>query len=268
MSAAVTLGDLLAPVRDDPPGSAVLLDVDGTLAPIVRHAADASVPEPTRARLIEIARRYGLLACVTGRRAADARRMVSIGSIAYVGNHGAEVLRPGATRAEVEPALAQSARQVHDFVRRVRSQELDRLRVRIEDKDVIVAFHWRGAPDEAAAQAAVEELGRQAESAGLWTHRGRKVLEVRPPVPLDKGVGVRALLRSSGLSTALYVGDDVTDLDAFRALGEMAAGGELGRAVRIGVRSDEGPPGIEREADGVVDGPDGVRLLLDSLLGE
>ncbi|HEX2396975.1 MAG TPA: trehalose-phosphatase [Solirubrobacteraceae bacterium] len=268
MSAAVTLGDLLAPVRDDPPGSAVLLDVDGTLAPIVRHAADASVPEPTRARLIEIARRYGLLACVTGRRAADARRMVSIGSIAYVGNHGAEVLRPGATRAEVEPALAQSARQVHDFVRRVRSQELDRLRVRIEDKDVIVAFHWRGAPDEVGAQAAVEELGRQAESAGLWTHRGRKVLEVRPPVPLDKGVGVRTLLRSSGLSTALYVGDDVTDLDAFRALGEMAAGGELGRAMRIGVRSDEGPPEIEREADGVVDGPDGVRLLLDSLLGE
>jgi trehalose 6-phosphate phosphatase len=81
-------------------------------------------------------------------------------------------------------------------------------------------------------------------------------------------VGVRTLLRSSGLSTALYVGDDVTDLDAFRALGEMAAGGELGRAMRIGVRSDEGPPEIEREADGVVDGPDGVRLLLDSLLGE
>src|SRR4029450_6557970 len=76
VSAAVTLGDLLAPVRDDPPGSAVLLDVDGTLAPIVRHAADASVPEPTRARLIEIARRYGLLACGAGRRAADARRLV------------------------------------------------------------------------------------------------------------------------------------------------------------------------------------------------
>ena len=268
MSAAATLGDLLAPVRDDPPGSAVLLDVDGTLAPIVRHAADASVPEPTRARLIEIARRYGLLACVTGRRAADARRMVSIGSIAYVGNHGAEILRPGSTRAEVEPALAQGARQVRDFVRRAHSPELERLRVRIEDKDVIAAFHWRGAPDEAAAQAAVEELGRRAEAAGLWIHRGRKVLEVRPPAPLNKGAGVRALLGGSRLSSALYVGDDVTDLDAFRALGEMAAGGELGRAVRIGVRSDEGPPEIEREADGVVDGPDGVLLLLDSLLGE
>ena len=45
------------------------------------------------------------------------------------------------------------------------------------------------------------------------------------------------------------------------------AGGELGRAVRIGVHSDEGPPEIDREADGVVDGPDGVRELLDSLLG-
>src|SRR5215210_7932984 len=78
VSAAATLGDLLSPVRADPAGAAVLLDVDGTLAPIVRHAADASVPEPTRVRLIEIAKRYGLLGCVTGRRAADARRMVSI----------------------------------------------------------------------------------------------------------------------------------------------------------------------------------------------
>jgi trehalose 6-phosphate phosphatase len=268
VSTAVTLGDLLGPVRANPAGSAVLLDVDGTLAPIVRHAADASVPEPTRLRLIQIGRRYGLLACVTGRRAADARRMVSIGSIAYVGNHGAEVLRPGSTRAEVAPELAQSAGRVRDFVRRAHSPELERLRVRVEDKDVIVALHWRGAPDEPAAEAAAEELRRQAESAGLWTHRGRKVLEVRPPAPLDKGVGVRALLRDSGLSIALYVGDDVTDLDAFRALGEMAAAGELRRAVRVGVRSDEGPPEIEREADGVVDGPDGVLLLLDTLLGD
>jgi trehalose 6-phosphate phosphatase len=262
------MGDLLAPVRADPAGSAVLLDVDGTLAPIVRHATDASVPEPTRLRLIEIAKRYGLLACVTGRRAADARRMVSIGSIAYVGNHGAEVLRPGATAAEVEPALVESARPLRDFARRAQSPELDRVRVRTEDKDVIVAFHWRGAPDEAAARATVEDLARQAEAAGLWTHWGRKVLELRPPAPLDKGVGVRTLLRGSGLSAALYVGDDATDVDAFRALGEMAAAGQLASAVRIGVRSDEGPPEIAREADGVVDGPEGVRLLLDSLLAD
>jgi trehalose 6-phosphate phosphatase len=226
------------------------------------------VPEATRLRLIEIARRYALLGCVTGRRASDARRMVSIGSIAYVGNHGAEVLRPGATEPELDPSLADGARRVRHFARRAESPELTRLRVRFEDKDVIAAYHWRGAPDELAAQVAVEALAARAEEAGLRTHWGRKVLEVRPPVRLDKGVGVRTLLRGSALSAALYVGDDATDLDAFHALGEMVEAGELEASVCVGVRSDEGPPEIDREADGVVDGPDGVRVLLESLLAD
>src|SRR5205807_4310062 len=87
----------LEPLRADPARAAVLLDVDGTLAPIVRHAEDAHVPEPTRVPLIAIAKRYGVVACVSGRQAAVARRMVSIGSITYIGNHGAELLRGGAS---------------------------------------------------------------------------------------------------------------------------------------------------------------------------
>ncbi len=86
--------EALEPLRSDPSSSAVLLDIDGTLAPIVRHAADAHVPEATRALLIEIAKRYRLVGCVSGRRAATARQIVAIGTIAYVGNHGGELLRP------------------------------------------------------------------------------------------------------------------------------------------------------------------------------
>jgi trehalose 6-phosphate phosphatase len=265
---AATLAEALSPLRADPTRSAVLLDVDGTIAPIVRHAADASVPETTRVRLIELAKRYGLLACVTGRRAADARRMVSIGSIAYIGNHGGEGLRPGATSPEVDPALEEWPRRMREFAQRAESPELTRLRVRIEDKGAIAAFHWRGAPDEEAARAAVTQVAERAQGEGLRIHWGRKVLEVRPPVQLDKGVGVRALLGQAAVSAALYVGDDVTDLDAFRALGGMVEGGELECAVLVGVRSEEAPPEIADEADVVVDGPDGVRTLLDALLAD
>src|SRR5947207_3282184 len=98
---AVTLDDALAPLRADPERAAVLLDIDGTLAPIVRHADDAHVPEPTRVPLIAVAKKYGLVACVSGRRATTARRIVSLGSITYVGNHGTEILRGGQTNAEV-----------------------------------------------------------------------------------------------------------------------------------------------------------------------
>ncbi|MHB8533242.1 MAG: trehalose-phosphatase, partial [Solirubrobacteraceae bacterium] len=95
MSPAATLVEALGPIRAEPSRSAVLLDIDGTLAPIVRHEGDAHVPEATRAVLIEVSRRYGLVGCVSGRRATTARQIVAIGTIAYVGNHGGELLRPG-----------------------------------------------------------------------------------------------------------------------------------------------------------------------------
>src|SRR3954462_10394962 len=88
VSPALTIAEALHDVRAEPSRSAILLDVDGTLAPIVRHADDAHVPEVTRSILIEVSKRYGLVCCVSGRRAAIARGIVSIGSISYVGTHG------------------------------------------------------------------------------------------------------------------------------------------------------------------------------------
>jgi trehalose 6-phosphate phosphatase len=268
MPPAATLSEALEPLRADPGRAAVLLDVDGVLAPIVRHADDAQVPEPTRARLIQIARRYGCVACVSGRQAQMARRIVSLGSIAYVGNHGIELLRPGGTEVELDREVAAWMPRLQRFARDAWTEELHRLRVRVEDKQAIVAYHWRGAPDEAAAEAAVREVAERAEAAGFGTHWGRKVLEVRPPVPFDKGRGIRRLLRDLDLdlAAAVYVGDDRTDLDAFAGLRELVEAGRLGAAVCVGVRSEETPPELEEAADTLVDGPAGVRGLLDALL--
>ena len=259
------LSEALAPLRAVPARSGVLLDIDGVLAPIVRHAEDAHVPEHTRAPLIAVARKYGLVACVSGRRATTARRIVSLGSITYVGNHGAEILRGGATDIELDPEVARWAPQIREFAEEAFSRDVQRLRVRAEDKDVIRAFHWRGVPDEEAAEAAVREIAKGAEDAGLVTHWGRKVLEIRPPVELNKGRGVRTLLGETAVDAALYVGDDTTDLDAFAALRELVSEGALRTALCVGVRSDETPDALEEQADVLVDGPPGVRTLLSTL---
>src|SRR5438067_3130224 len=158
VSPAATLVEALEPIRADPQHSAVLLDIDGTLAPIVRHAADAHVPEATRSLLIEISRRYRVVGCVSGRRASTARQIVAIGTIAYIGNHGGELLRPRATRPEIDPDVAEWTARVREFAARVYTSDMQRIRVRSEDKESIAAFHWRGAPDEAAAAAAVQEI--------------------------------------------------------------------------------------------------------------
>jgi trehalose 6-phosphate phosphatase len=266
VSPAATLVDALEPIRSDPPHGAVLLDIDGTLAPIVRHAADAHVPEATRTLLIEIAQRYGLVGCVSGRRATTARQIVAIGTIAYIGNHGGELLRPRATQPEVDPELIAWTARVHEFAERALTPERQRIRIRVEDKDAIVAFHWRGAPDEEAAAASVAEIAELAKREGFVVHWGRKVLEVRPPVTLDKGLGVTALLRHSRVMAAMYVGDDTTDIDAFRALRRLVDSGRLATAVCAAVSSDETPEALAQEADLVVEGTRGVRELLEALL--
>jgi trehalose 6-phosphate phosphatase len=266
VSPAATLVEALEPIRSDPSRAAVLLDIDGTLAPIVRHAADAHVPEATRSLLIEISKRYRIVGCVSGRRAATARQIVAIGTIAYVGNHGGELLRPRATTPEVDGEVSAWTARVREFAQRAYTGELQKIRVRSEDKDAIAAFHWRGAPDEQAAAEAVRSLAERAEQEGFAIHWGRKVLEVRPPVALDKGLGIAALLRGAPVTTAMYVGDDTTDLDAFRGLRQLVQSGKLESAVCVAVSSDEAPPELAREADLTVDGTDAVRGLLEALL--
>jgi trehalose 6-phosphate phosphatase len=265
-SDAATLEELLQPLRAAPERSAVLLDVDGVLAPIVQQPDDAHMPETTRRPLIEVARRYGTVACVSGRRASDARRIVALGSIAYLGSHGTEVLRPGAITPELDHELQSWSRRVQAFAHDAYGERLRRLRVRLEDKEAIAALHWRGVPDEDEALACVEDVAERAEQAGFVPHWGRKVLEIRPPVRIDKGAGIVSLLRETELAAAVYVGDDVTDLDAFRGLGELQELGRLGYALRVGVRSDETPSALTDEADTLVDGPEGVRDLLRALL--
>ena len=263
---SATVEELLQPLRDASERSAVLLDVDGVLAPIVQQPDDAHMPETTRRPLIEVARRYGVVACVSGRRASDARRIVSLGSIAYLGSHGSEVLRPGAIAPELDRELQAWTRRVQGFMREAFSEDLRQLRVRLEDKEAIAALHWRGVPDEDSAEQAIRAVAARAESQGYKTHWGRKVLEIRPPVRIDKGAGIVSLLRDDDHDAAIYIGDDRTDLDAFRGLEELVDMGRVQTAIRIGVRSDEGPPELEREADAMVEGTDGVRTVLQSLV--
>ena len=261
-----TLDELLRPLKENPDRSAVLLDVDGVLAPIVDHPDDSHMPETTRRPLIEVARRYSVVACVSGRRASDARRIVSLGSIAYLGSHGSEVLRPGSIAPEMDRELQAWTRRVQQFTQENFTESMRKLRIRLEDKEAIAGLHWRGVPDEEAAQAAIEEVAAAAETAGFITHWGRKVLEIRPPVRIDKGAGIVGLLRDTDLAAAVYVGDDTTDLDAFRGLDELVEMGRLGIAVRVGVRSDEGPAALQAESDVMVEGTDGVRELLQFLV--
>jgi trehalose 6-phosphate phosphatase len=256
---------LIAPLRAAPADSAVLLDVDGTLAPIVAEPGMAAVPDGTREILVELKSRFGLVACVSGRRAEDARRVVGVDSLDYIGNHGLERLRPGAATAEVSAALDRYRAPIRAFATDSYSSELREAGVALEDKDSIWSFHWRGASDEPSARAGLEQVAAAAASQGFSTHWGRKVLEVRPPLRFSKGSALASLLSETRFAGALYAGDDATDLDAFRALRELRQRREIQHVVCVGVRSEEGPAQVTEEADVVVEGPSGLARLLAAL---
>jgi trehalose 6-phosphate phosphatase len=256
------LAETLAPLTQDPGHAAVLCDIDGTLAPIVPRADEAHVSEEIADLLGRLARRYACVGCISGRPATAARRLVGVDGIAYAGSHGAELLMPGAARPRLVPEFKSWEDRIRGFVRERDWRELGRRRIRLEDKGPIAAFHWRGAPDEDAARACLKGVACEAEEAGLTVHWARKVLEVRPPVPIDKGDAVRELLGLARPRAALFGGDDATDLDAFDALEGLVESGELDLALRVGVRSDEGPAKIVDRADLVVDGVDGFTRVL------
>jgi trehalose 6-phosphate phosphatase len=264
---AETLAQTLAPLTEAPERAGLFFDVDGTLAPIVERPEDAHVPEKSSRQLGALARRYAAIACISGRSAAEARRLVGVGGIAYAGAHGAELLEPGATSPTILPAFGSWARRVRDFAATFDDRDLRLLRVRIEDKGPIAAFHWRGAPDEDAARTRLEGIAQEAEAEGLWTHWGRKVLEVRPPVPVDKGQALAELIRRTGVRAAMYAGDDATDVDGFDTLESLLAEGRLDAAVKVGIRSEEGPAAIVDRADLVVDGVGEFTSVLETLAG-
>ncbi len=266
-SSPARLAELVAPLRGRPAATAVLCDIDGTLAPIVERPEDAAVPVETREVLEALAARYLLLACVSGRRAAAARDIVGVDGILYAGNHGFEVLEPGAKEAALDPAVGRRGRAAPEFVATLDERELDQAGIQLEDKGAIQALHWRRAPDGEAARALALTIGAAAQQAGLVPRWGRKVLELRPVSGIDKGSVTARLVRSCGARAAMFGGDDDTDLDAFQALRWMARGGQLDAIACVGVGSDEAPSGLAERTDVVVDGTDGflgvLRLLAE-----
>jgi trehalose 6-phosphate phosphatase len=225
-------GSLLARIAAEPARTAILLDVDGVLAPIVEVPYEAVVPEETRVEVARLNQRYALVACISGRSGADARRIVGLDQLVYVGEHGLELV----------PEAAEWSDRLHAFAATVDWDDVER-------KPLTVTFHYRRAESEAEALKMLEAVATRARHDGLVPKFGRKVLELRPPIGAHKGTAVAYLLGERSLERALYAGDDTTDLDAFNAL----QGLELG--VRVAVASPEGPAELRETADIVVGSP-------------
>ncbi|HLN16052.1 MAG TPA: trehalose-phosphatase [Acidimicrobiales bacterium] len=247
-------------MRARPDSAALFVDYDGTLAPIVADPG-AAAPMPGAPELLgRLAARFGLVAVVSGRPVSFLAAVLGPPSgVGLYGLYGLEELgedggpRPAEEAAAFVPVVAQ-------VVARARAEAPPGLLV--EPKGLTMTLHWRTAPGtEAWARAFANEA---TASSGLVVQDGRMALELRPPLPTDKGTVVARLGR--GFAAVACFGDDLGDLPAFAALDQLAADGAT--AVRVAVADAETPPEVTAAADVVVEGPAGALVLLGLLAGE
>jgi trehalose-phosphatase len=238
----------------------VMLDVDGTLAPIAPVFDQATVPLETQRAVASLLQRSGVhVALVSGRGAAVARRMVGANNVWVAGNHGFEIEGPNG-ESFADPKVMSYRDVIATAVTRLHSHVSAMEGVIIEDKTITISVHWRLAesPTVPRLREVVDDV---AESLGLRVTEGKRIFEIKPPALIDKGTAVLALAErlTSGRDDAsiVFAGDDVTDEDAIRVLREHHP-----RAVTIRVLSEENPP---TEAEFSLDGTEAMRRFLEEL---
>jgi trehalose 6-phosphate phosphatase len=235
----------------------VVVDFDGTLAPIVEDPAAARPLSAAREVLGRLAARLGRVAIVSGRPAAFLHQAMPTAGLVLIGQYGLE--RWQDDRTVPDPRALAFAEAV---AAAAAEAEAARPELVVERKGAIaVTLHWRTVP---ALEEEALALGRRlAARHGLLLQPGRLALELRPPLPVDKGTATEHLV--DGFHAVLMAGDDHGDVAAFAALDRLVAGGRLGHRLRVGVRSSEAPPDLLEASDYQVDGPEGLVALLTRL---
>jgi trehalose 6-phosphate phosphatase len=262
ITAALPLTPELARRLDGRP-LVLLLDIDGTLAPLAPRPEDAGVPPATRTLLTAFAAMPDVfVVAVSGRAVDDARRMVDVDGLWVIGNHGVELGEPGKP-STVRDDIASFANAIDAAANRAAKAFASDSGVLVENKRWTLSVHYRLALRERVPNVIdkTRDIGREL---GLKVTLGKEVLEVRPPVDVNKGTASIELAVRLGafapMASLLCVGDDQTDEDMFRSVRQHDV-----RPVTVRVASSDDCG--ETSAEFRVDDPDAVRELLGATLG-
>ena len=237
----------------------LISDVDGTIAEIAPTAEAVKVTPGCKKHLRSLVKRLPLLAVISGRLVKVVRRLVSIDGVVYNGNHGLERWVKG--HIEVRPE-AQAYVEKTAVVIKELGPILFPLGVVFEDKGAGLVFHYRTLPHrEEVREAILKEISRSSTTQWFEVDQARAVIELRPPLKVSKGSVVRELIESYHLNAAVYIGDDVSDIDAFDTMRTLSHGAEF-QGLALGVVGEETPPKVAESADLLLRGVSEVEAFL------
>jgi len=246
--------------------AALVSDLDGTLSPIVSTPEEASVLPGCRRALERLLDRIDLVAVVSGRPGGEAKRLLGVDGVVYLGNHGLDpwigLERPaGPPSGQVGTASRSLRLALEDLKETLAGQP----GLRFEDKGATISIHYRSAPDpEAARSLVLAAAARTAARHDLALGEGKKVVELRPSHWPGKGAGLGELAHGCGLRGLVYLGDDYPDLHAFETLAQLRQREDL-LALSVGVAGPESPSELADRADVLLAGPEQVEAFLHEL---
>lgn len=237
----------------------LITDVDGTISQTAPTPQQAKISPLCRHYLLNLCNRLALVAAISGRPAIEVRNMIKIDGMVYIGNHGLERWAGG--RSEFP-------KDTQDYSRVIKSaiEELTPLLsiegISIENKGVTASIHYRLCREPQLAErnilAAIED---SPQARRLQIMRERMAVDLLPPVKINKGTAILNLIHEYNLQGGIYLGDDLTDIDAFRAIHTACHDLEF-RGLAIGVTSQEMPERLVAEADFTLNGTSDVERFL------
>jgi len=240
----------------------LITDVDGTISPTAPTPQQAEVSPLCRRYLNLLCQQIALVAAVSGRSAAQVAEMVDISGMVYIGNHGLERWVNG------HPELTGEARDYQAMMAAALSEIKPLLSmegITIEDKGVTATIHYRRSPNPVSAEKQIAAtLQNSPHASKLHAMPGRMAINLLPPVAANKGTAISDLIQEFGLRSGVYLGDDVTDIDAFKAIRDYPRETDF-HGLAIGVISEEMPEMFSGEVDFTLNGVRDVERFLEWL---
>jgi trehalose 6-phosphate phosphatase len=198
----------------------VFLDYDGTLTPIVSRPEDAIMSQEMRSTLYQLSKECKV-AIISGRDLRDVRDLVSLSGLIYAGSHGFDISGPAGLHLqsdEIKRFLPELSKVEEELTRKLGKRE----GVQIERKKYSIAVHYRNVTESSVPMIKRKANRLLEKFEKLKADSGKKVIEIKPKVDWDKGKAVFWIMKKLDIdmvdSIPMYIGDDLTDEDAFRAL--------------------------------------------------
>ena len=204
------------------PETIIVTDIDGTISSIETLPQQAVITNNMKGTLNNIQQKFKLLSIITGRSLKDALEMINIDGILYIGNHGMEYQRNN--EIVTDKKTLKYIPKINDLYMKLKNESnLKQSGIILENKNACITIHYRTAQDTQSARKTILKTLKDIQTTeGLQIKEGRKIIEVRPPIGNDKGKIINKIVKNYEAKKLIYLGDDITDVDAFREISKLS----------------------------------------------